>query len=265
MQIKHKTLWYLVLVCVLVFVSAAEAMRVEDFEDVESVDQKIIYNIKKLEVNQISDLMYLAPFRDVVVIQKRFMPKTGRMSVSISPSFILNSQFFLNPGIELYMSYHFAEKHGIELSGYYAFSYRRLVAIDFFRRIHLKVDIENPFAQGFVGIFYKWMPIYGKISFYNKKILSLDTFFNVGVGGSLLDKDKSASNSRSENDATAKPSMWASTLSIGVGQVFAITRDWGVRWDLRMLFVYDHPDKKWLKEFPFSIGLSYYYPSAGSR
>lgn len=224
--------------------------------DVEFREEKFIKKVKKLKAKSLSDLVHLAPFSDVVVIQRRFMPKTGRLSLSSSASFVLSSEFFFNPGLEAHLAYHFLEKHGIEVTTYYAFSFRRAVT-KFFQAVEIKANEINPITNGFVGITYKWMPVYGKISYYDRKILSFDTFLSFGGGMSTL----SVRNSHNQI-------VWEPTMVAGIGQVFAINRDLGFRWDLRWHFTYrltKDPVSSFLTDFPVSIGLIYYYPSAGSR
>ena len=126
-----------------------------------------------------------------------------------------------------------------------------------FKQIKLSADEVNPITNGFIGLTYKWMPVYGKITYYNKQILSFDTFLNLGGGMSTL----SVKNSNGKI-------VWEPTLVAGIGQVFAITRDLGFRWDLRWHFTFrltGDPVSDFLTDFPFSIGLTYYYPSAGVR
>ena len=232
------------------------ARAIDPDADVEPAEQEFIKKVKKLDAKSLSDLVHLAPFSDVVVIQRRFMPKTGRLSFSASTSFILSSEFFLNPGMEAHIAYHFLEKHGVELNSYYAFSIRRAVT-SYFQNIEFRADEVNPITNGFVGMTYKWMPVYGKITYYDRQILSFDTFLNIGGGMSTL----SVKNSN-------RQTVWEPTLVAGIGQVFAITRDLGMRWDFRWHFTFrltNSPPSGFLNDFPFSIGLTYYYPSAGSR
>ncbi len=252
-RMKSYLLFILLFSCLMVF--AQSSVDLEE-SDIESPDQQLIQKIKKLKTKSISDLVHLSPFSDVVVLQRRFMPKTGRISLSSSTSFILSSEFFLNPGLELHFAYHFLEKHGIELSGYYVLSFRRGVTGDF-KTIELRADEVNPITNGFLGLTYKWMPVYGKIALYDRQILAFDTFLNIGGGMSTL----SIKNSRNQI-------VWEPTFVAGIGQVFAITRDLGLRWDLRWHLTFrltNDPTSGFLSDFPFSIGLTYYYPSAGVR
>ena len=236
------------------FVSLAEQEDNENsdlkLEDTESLDLSFLKKVKSLRAKKLSDLVYLSPFSDVSVIQRRFMPKTGRVSFSVLSTFTLSSEFFLNPGIEGHLTYHFLEKHGLELSGYYVFTFERSVSNDLDNRLEVKVSEEFPIANSFFGLTYKWMPVYGKIAFYNNQILAFDTFFNLGFGMSGVKFTKI---------------IWEPVMVLGIGQVFAITRDLGLRWDLRWHMILRTDNFQFLNDVLFSIGLSYYYPSAGLR
>jgi len=155
--------------------------------------------------------------------------------------------------VEGHLNYHFLEKHGLELSGYYTVTFSRGVANDM-RKIGINVAEELPIARGFFGLAYKWMPVYGKIAFYNRQVLAFDTFFNFGGGFSGV-------------KAEGKPVRWEPAVTAGIGQVFAITRDLGLRWDLRWHMTVRTRTSfvSILHDTLFSIGLSYYYPSAGRR
>ena len=226
-----------------------------DISDADSVEEAFLKKVKKLKAQKLSDLVYLAPFSDVVIIQRRFMPKTNRVAISLASSFTLSSEFFLNPGFEGHLTYNFLEKHGVEFSGYYVFTFNRGVTNDL-ARIGANVSEQLPIARGFFGFTYKWMPVYGKIALNNRQILAFDTFFNIGAGMSGITKDKESAQV-----------VWEPTLILGVGQVFAITRDLGLRWDLRWHMTYETQGigNSFLNDILFSIGLSYYYPSAGLR
>ena len=223
-------------------------------EDMESLNAEFLQKVKTLEARKLSDLVHLSPFSDIAVIQRRFMPKTGRVSISALSTFTLSSEFFLNPGVEGHLTYHFLEKHGVELSGYYVLTLNRGVTDDMIG-IGANVSELLPIARAFVGLTYKWMPVYGKIAFYNQRILAFDTFFNFGGGMSGVKRKKN-------------PLVWEPVFIASIGQVFAITRNLGLRWDLRYHLTIETQNKAGitaLHDILFSIGFSYYYPSAGLR
>lgn len=250
-MIMVKRTLYLLFVMFIPFLSYAQEGR---HEDIDSPDEDFLESVKTLKPKKLSDLVYLSPFSDVAVIQRRFMPKTGRVSASLASAFILSSEYFLNPGVEGHLSYHFLEKHGIELSGYYVLTFNRGVTSDL-STIGANVSERLPIANAFFGLTYKWMPVYGKIAFYNRSILAFDTFFNFGVGMSGI---------RRKEIAKVKV-VWEPTVIAGIGQVFAVTRDLGLRWDLRWNMTIETDSITILNNILFSIGFSYYYPSAGLR
>ena len=252
---KRYTFWVgLCFALIVGFAPFAEAEEGPDRERMESPDEDFLRKVKTLKAKKLSDLVHLSPFSDVAVIQRRFMPKTDRVSASLLSTFTLSSEFFLNPGVAGNLSYHFLEKHGVELSGYYVLTFDRGVTVDL-AKIGADVSEEFPIARGFVGLNYIWVPVYGKIALYNKRILAFDTFFNLGAGMSGVKRKGSSQ------------VIWEPAFVLGMGQIFAITRDVGLRWDLRWHSTWETQSlaMSFLNDILFSVGLSYYYPSAGSR
>ena len=222
--------------------------------------REFLEKVKKLRPTRFTDLIHLSPFSDVSVIQRRFMPKTGRMAFSLTSNFVLSSEFLLHPGAEAHLSYHFLEKHGLELTAYHIFTFNRGITDDL-EPVGIEVIEETTIIQSFVGLAYKWMPVYGKMAFFNERILAFDTFFNIGGGmGAVANKSKRRAQM-----------IWEPTFTAGIGQVFAITRNLGMRWDLRWYMTFQTQRARntftpfTLSNFILSVGLSYYYPSAGSR
>ena len=234
----------------LFFVSAgAEEVDLLE-EDAVSTEGQFMEKIQNLKIKTVEDLVHLIPFSDISVIQRRFMPKTGRLSFSTSAAFILSSEFFVNPGAEAHLSYHFLEKHSLEISGYYTVPLTRQVSKDLAYHLDVQTSQENPIASKFMGVSYKWMPIYGKAAFFNRKIVAFDTFFSIGGGVSQPSNSK----------------IWEPAGFVGLGQVFAVTRDFGLRWDLRWhITVQTKNSYRTLNDVLFTIGLIYYYPSVRTR
>ncbi|MDE0518820.1 MAG: outer membrane beta-barrel domain-containing protein [Oligoflexia bacterium] len=235
----------------------ADAQDGEDLnllgEDVESPEETFVKKVKKLKARKLSDLVQLSRFSDIAVIQRRFMPKTGRVSASLFSAFNMTSEFFLHTGLGGHLNYNFLEKHGVELSSYYLWTFKRRVTVDL-AALSANVEESVPIHQSFFGLVYKWMPWYGKMAFYDKSILAFDTFFSLGGGMSGIIRGKNGK------------IIWEPTAVVGLGQVFAITRDLGLRWDLRYkITIESQQNFNVLNNFLFSIGLSYYYPSAGLR
>ena len=220
---------------------------------VESPEEAFVKKVKKLKPMKLSDLTQLSLFSDIAVIQRRFMPKTGRVSASLFSAFNMTSEFYIHTGIGGHFNYNFLEKHGVELSAHYLWTFNRRATIDL-ASLGANVKEQEPVTRAFAGLVYKWMPFYGKIAFYDKRILAFDTFFSLGGGMSGIVRGKN------------KQIIWEPTAVVGLGQVFAITRDLGLRWDLRWdITLETQSNLSVLHHILFSIGFSYYYPSAGLR
>ena len=227
-----------------------------DSDQVEVDDEEFLEQVKKLRPKTFTDLARLSPFSDVSVIQRRFMPKTGRVSASVGSNFVLSSEYFFHPGVEAHLAVHFLEKHGVEVGGSYVFDFERPVTKDL-TSVQVYVDDEVYRLRSFVGLTYKWMPVYGKIAFFNTQIVSFDIFFSLGGGMSYVSKGSSRSKRRV---------VWEPTTMLGVGQVFAFTRDFGFRWDLKWHFTINTKEGyTFLNHFLMSVGLIWYFPSAGLR
>lgn len=226
-----------------------------DLEQVEVDNEDFLEQVKKLRPEKFGDLARLSPFSDVSVIQRRFMPKTGRVSASVGSNFVLSSEYFFHPGVEAHLAVHFLEKHGVELGGSYVFDFERPVTKDL-SSVYVFVDDEVYRLRSFVGLTYKWMPVYGKMAFFNTRIVSFDIFFSLGGGMSYVSKGA----------AQKRRVVWEPTTMLGMGQVFAFTRDFGFRWDLKWHFTINTKEGfTFLNHFLMSVGLIWYFPSAGLR
>ncbi len=205
-------------------------------------------------ISRISDLGELAPFEDIAVIQRRFLPRSQRFELSAMGLISTNNQFFNNLGIGLRGTYYFREKYAIE--GIYQFltSTERDITKGLKDNQNIATDsIVEP--EGYMGVAFKWSPIYGKVALFQKKIIPFDVYFTPGIG-----MTKTA---LGENE---------STVSLGVGQLFALSKGTSVRWDLNWNF-YNATVKfddgtsatKAHNDLLLMVGYSFYFPEATYR
>ncbi len=206
------------------------------------------------DVNTLSELSTLAPFTDVAVIQRRFLPRTGRFEFTASGLTSINNPFFNNLGGAFRGAYYFTEKHGFELQ-YMLFSNTRrsvTTALEEDRQVRTSnlVTVKN-----YMGAAYKWTPWYGKISFLNTRIVPFDLFVTVGGGLSKTEK---------QNEPTA---------FLGTGQAFALSKSFAVRWDLVWNFYQAEADSVTgggtestnHNDLFLSAGVSFFIPEATYR
>ncbi|MBX7231195.1 MAG: outer membrane beta-barrel domain-containing protein [Bdellovibrionales bacterium] len=209
---------------------------------------------KTKKINSLTDLVDLAPFTDVAVIQRKFLPHTGRFELSASGMVGLNNPFFNNFGGEARAAYYFHEKHGIEAQYMLFTNSQKTVTKNLEeKRDVLTSNLVTP--KSYMGLAYKWAPVYGKITFLNVKIIPFDLFFTGGFGLTQTDKKQEP------------------TFHLGSGQAFALSKSMAFRWDLVWNFYSAQVDatsgsgstSSNHNDLFISLGVSFFVPEAGYR
>lgn len=209
---------------------------------------------KPKEVTSLSDLATLAPFDDVAVIQRRFLPKTGRFELSGTLFSNLNNPFFNSMGAGVRAAYYIREQYALEGLFTFATTSSRQVTDDIEKNNGISTDNVIT-SKGYMGAALKWNPIYGKITWLNKSIVPFDLNFSIGGGMTQT----------TEGDN-------APTIHIGSSQVFAWTKSMAFRWDViwnmySATATSDSGAKEKLSQNDLFLGfgMSFYFPEAGYR
>lgn len=206
----------------------------------------------------ISELDKLTPFKDVAVIQKRFLPKSQRFEFNPNFGLVTNNAFFMTTYLQARMAYAFTEKLALEL------------AVGFFMNEKYKVteDLKDPpinvatrsllLPEMYYGADIRWSPIYGKMGSFSEGIIPFDMYFS-GGGGIIQ-----------TNQDTTPFAMHA-----GTGQIFAINKSMAFRWDLSMYFysstvksadaVSADTTSQSFTDVQLSLGMSFFFPDAKYR
>lgn len=192
----------------------------------------------------------LAPFSEISVIQKRFMPKTNRVQFNGAITTITNDPFFNTTGFAGRIGYFFSEAWGLE-GNYYALSTEDRQTTKELKTIQ-GVQTQNlVYPKSFLGLDLVYVPIYGKISLLNKSIIPFDLYFAAGFGSTQTQAGESAG-----------------TLHLATGQIFSITKAVGFRWDFSWnVFSAKGIDStsSTFNNLFLSAGLSFFYPEAKYR
>lgn len=167
-----------------------------------------------LQVKELSDLAKLAPFADVAMIQKRYLPRTGRFEAYIAANTILNDAFFTTIGADARLAYYFTERYGLELQAMGMFSSDRRTTKDLRESSVATTSFVQP--KSYFGLDFKWSPVYGKMTYRNRRIIHFDMYFSAGGG----------STSHSQGSSP--------TIHLGTGQNFALTKSMTFRWDFSL-------------------------------
>lgn len=196
-----------------------------------------------------SGLGHLAEFSEVSVIQKRFLPKTGRFQLFAGGTLITNDPFFNTLGGVLKGGYFFTESLGIEAS-YFALSTTEAKATKELKDVQ-NVNTDNLLlTKSAMTLDVMWVPIYGKMAWFNDRIIPFDLYFSLGGGSTATDHES------------------AGTVHLAAGQVFALTKGSAFRWDFSWNFFnatgIDRQSSAYNNLF-LTVGWSWFFPEAKYR
>jgi len=143
-------------------VTATPAEAEKKTEELNQVQEQI----RKEKIERLTDLNTLSPFREVSIIQKKFLPKTERFQLYLAGGMTTNSPWFLNLGAKVNISYFFTETFGIELGGMFLSNSEREVSKEIRENNRLQPE-KFVNTKSHYGADLVWAPIYGKVSFVN--------------------------------------------------------------------------------------------------
>jgi outer membrane beta-barrel protein len=229
---------------------AETASEVAPVEVAPKVEQKI---------ENLTDLNKLSPFREISVIQKKYLPKTERFQLFAGLGMTTNSPWFLNMGVKLNLGYHFTESFGVELSTMFLTNSERQVSKEIRENNGLQPE-KFVNTKSYVGADLMWVPIYGKLTMLNNRIIPFDMYFSAGMGSSSTNSQEGS----------------VPTMHIGTGQIFAISKSMAFRWDYSWtsfqatpvadsLATASAPQKNSYNDLILTAGLSFFFPEANYR
>lgn len=124
----------------------------------------------------------LSPFSDIVVIQRRYLVKTSRFEISPSTVLLFSNEFFINAGLGGSLAFYALEKHGLEIRGFYTYEFKRSTLVDILNKLGIGGSITGDRTVYFFGLVYKWIPIYGKMAWFDHKVIPFEMSFFLGGG-----------------------------------------------------------------------------------
>lgn len=239
--------------------AAPEATITTKKKVIESEPETEVAEESKAEkVENLTDLNKLAPFREISVIQKKYLAKTERFQIFAGLGMTTNSPWFLNLGTKVAFAYHLTESFGVELTGTFLSNTEREVAKEIRENNNLEPE-KFVNTKSYLGADLMWVPIYGKISYLNNRIVPFDMYFALGGG-------TSNTNSQEGN---------VPTFHVGTGQIFALSKSMAFRWDYSWT-IYQAtpiagttagaaPSKNSYNDLILTAGLSFFFPEANYR
>lgn len=208
--------------------------------------------IKEVEVERLTDLGRLSSFSEVSVLQKRYMPKTGRFQFFGGLSLVVNDPWFLGTGFNGKVSYGLTEAWGIEVGGVLLTSTQK-DAVKSLSQEHSVDTSVISYTKSYMGADIVWTPIYGKLTLFNRQFVPFDMYFSGGAGTSTISGGATSS---------------APTFHVGTGQIFAFSKSLAFRWDMSLNnFTAKQTDGSTtnFNNLFLTLGMSMYIPEAKYR
>jgi outer membrane beta-barrel protein len=170
---------------------------------------------RKLEEN-VENLSSLEEAKDIAVIQKKYLDKTGRWELWGAGAIALNSQYFNFVGLSAKGSYHFSERWAVEAQYMFLSDLEKSITdgLKTDQAIQTR-DIVTP--TSYYGVNLRWSPIFGKMTLREKSINPFELYFTGGVGFTGTDDGQSAF-----------------TITGGLGQVYPMSKNTSFRWALAL-------------------------------
>ncbi|RYZ84574.1 MAG: outer membrane beta-barrel domain-containing protein, partial [Proteobacteria bacterium] len=192
------------------YVPGAQNQKIDAGEDRAEVQ-------KNNKLSDFSGLGSLAPFSEISVIQKRYLPKSQRIQFTGAFTTITNNPWFTTMGISLKAAYFFTEAWGLEGTYTTMTSSQRQAAQELHDNNGVSADSFG-FPKNYFGLDAKYTPFYGKMSWRNKKIIPFEHYFTAGLGNTTVSTGGSGA-----------------TFHLGTGQNFALSKRFAVNWDFSMM------------------------------
>jgi outer membrane beta-barrel protein len=202
------------------------------------------------EVKDLSGLGRLSQFEDIAVIQRRYLPKTGRFEFYPNLGFIINDAFFTNTVASGRLGFYFSESYSLELQALILGTQERKITKDLNDNRGVTTrSLVTP--QSYYGLDFKWSPVYGKMGSFNSSIVPFDLYFS---GGGGMTKTNQGEN--------------VFTTHVGTGQIYALAKWAAFRWDLSWYFYSAKATTGSSGTFTniyAMVGLSFFFPGAKYR
>ncbi len=186
---------------------------------------------------------------NIVVIQKNYMPKSGRFNLSGGLTLFPSDVFFKTFGAQVRAGYHLSETWGVELTGILLTSSKSTELEDLESKQSVTASSLATLKNYFGANIY-FSNSYGKYALSDRKIFPFEIYQTVGIGSVLTDKSSSPA------------------FSLGIGQLLSLSRNDAVRLDLSLLF-YQTETLTSQKQQASSLLVTFSYdalfPSVGKR
>ncbi|MFK8138054.1 MAG: outer membrane beta-barrel domain-containing protein [Bdellovibrionales bacterium] len=179
---------------------------------------------KKVDIKAIQEKYWATDSKEFKVVQNRKYKKEKRINFSVMGGVSINDSFNDVSLLSLSGGYYFNEYHGIE-GRIEIYDNSLSDASDSVIDQGGFPDIN--YLENFVGVYYNWIPFYGKLSLLDNKIVYFDMSISPGIGLMQVEQQSSTTNGRS---------LTVPAIGFDVTQQFFLNNNWSIRVDYRNKF-----------------------------
>lgn len=194
---------------------------------------------EKVDIQQIEQDYWQQKDTEFHVVQSRRFTKEKRPFVNVGYGVLINDSFNRGGAVSVSGGYYYKEQMGFEIS-YLGFSADDSKTTKEIFELDGAPTYARPINQ--IGATWNWMPIYGKVSVFDKTIIYFDMGIHVGAG--IATYERVLENTPAPNRTTRYESDTAPMLILDISQQFFINEKWAFRFDVKNRF-YNQDLKKY--------------------
>ena len=152
------------------------------------------------------------------IVQKNLLEKTNAIQYFGGITLVPTEVYYRTFGGQAGANYHFNEKYGVGVLGYF-FSSSARDEINKLEKVQ-ELGVENLiYLKSYYAAQFYLNTVYGKVAYFNQSIIPFETYFSFGAGR-----------------VTTKSSSEAVGLHVGLGNLFTMSPKTGLKVDLNWLF-----------------------------
>lgn len=178
----------------------------------------------KVDIQNLEEQYWTPQDTEFKVVQNRKFSKDGRYALSLQTIPISDDSYIEHSfSLSGTFGYYFTEFMGVEVN-YTDFNVDSSELIDRFASQYNGTMPDHSLSNSYMGVNFNWIPIYGKMSILDNKIIYFDLVISPGIG--VLKYTPQAEDvSISEKSATV--------LALDISQHFFFSEHWALRLDMK--------------------------------
>jgi outer membrane beta-barrel protein len=178
----------------------------------------------KMDIKSLEKKYWSAKDDDFTVVQNRAFTKDKRFFAAVMGGMLINDSYAVGTGMTGSIGYHFSERWGMEFSILRTSLKGNDSTTEFIQRY--KVAPNHNQTRSVSTLSALWMPIYGKISLLDKKIIYYDMGLGIGIGQTAYEQQV----------ARGGEMKTAPHYSIDVVQQYFFNEHFSIRFDFKNQF-----------------------------